>query len=196
MNKAAIEEAIANTKWNLGNEILYRLCREYPMHTEQDVVIAKIWLIGRSYAAPIERRRKYLKIPNDTFYETMVAPKMCGAGIDEWLEGVAEPTGDASLVAHGRLGKLFEAITGLDKRSLASKYLHFHRPESFFLFDSRARQVLARFVRRPRMSAKLPVGCDLEYASFCRRCGDLRTALAELLGRQVTPREVDKVVNE
>jgi len=34
--------------------------------------------------------------------------------------------------------KLFSKISGLNKRSLASKYLHFHVPELFYISDSRA----------------------------------------------------------
>ena len=41
--------------WNLGNEMLYQLCRDYPDHKAPEVITAKVWLIGRSYAAAIER---------------------------------------------------------------------------------------------------------------------------------------------
>jgi hypothetical protein len=38
-----------------GNHILYRMCHKQPGHTNVDVIAGKIWLIGRAYAAAIER---------------------------------------------------------------------------------------------------------------------------------------------
>lgn len=43
--------------WDLGNRVLYDLCQSHPEHTRDDEIVAKIWLIGRSYAASIERRK-------------------------------------------------------------------------------------------------------------------------------------------
>jgi len=66
--------------WNLGNEILYQLCREYPDHKSPEVITAKIWLIGRSYAAAIERGRTVEK-DSDSFYESKVVPKIQASGL-------------------------------------------------------------------------------------------------------------------
>ena len=53
-----VRAAIDNyTPWKLGNDVLYKLCAMHPRHTEDAVIIGKFWLIGRSYAAAIERRR-------------------------------------------------------------------------------------------------------------------------------------------
>ena len=43
--------------WDFGNGILYDMCAIYPAHKSVDQIVAKIWLIGRSYAAAIERRK-------------------------------------------------------------------------------------------------------------------------------------------
>jgi hypothetical protein len=43
--------------WDLGNSVLYDLCRKHPSHKTADEILAKVWLIGRSYAASIERRK-------------------------------------------------------------------------------------------------------------------------------------------
>jgi hypothetical protein len=57
LTKAFVEEALEAQKiWDLGNDTLYRLCAEHPGHTEDHVIIAKTWLIGRAYAAAVERR--------------------------------------------------------------------------------------------------------------------------------------------
>ena len=47
----------ANSRWEYGNSVLYRMCKEQPEHKDIDVIVGKIWLIGRSYAAAIERRK-------------------------------------------------------------------------------------------------------------------------------------------
>src|SRR5438477_314230 len=52
-----VEGALLEKVWDVGNGVLYDLCAANPEHTRDDVIIAKIWLIGRTYAAAIERRR-------------------------------------------------------------------------------------------------------------------------------------------
>ena len=46
-----------NSRYEFGNRILYKMCEEYPLHNDADVLCGKILLIGRSYAAAIERRK-------------------------------------------------------------------------------------------------------------------------------------------
>lgn len=52
---AAIQNYRANlagsTRWGLANQTLYDLCKEYPNHTDADQIVAKLWLIGRSYCS-------------------------------------------------------------------------------------------------------------------------------------------------
>jgi len=49
------EEYLKDQPGFLGNTVLYDLCKSYPRHDEEDVIASKIWLIGRAYAAAIER---------------------------------------------------------------------------------------------------------------------------------------------
>src|SRR3989339_652424 len=62
---------LKNDQWMLGNNILYKMCLDYPLHNNPEEICAKIWLIGRSYAASIERRtiKKHI---NDDFYDYVV----------------------------------------------------------------------------------------------------------------------------
>ena len=46
-----------SSKWAYANSILYEMCSKTPLHNDADVIVGKIWLIGRSYAAAIERRK-------------------------------------------------------------------------------------------------------------------------------------------
>jgi hypothetical protein len=38
------------------DEVLYRLCREYPGHRDRSSLVAKLVLIDRGYSAGLERR--------------------------------------------------------------------------------------------------------------------------------------------
>jgi hypothetical protein len=144
------------TRWDLGNEVLYRLCEEYPRHINEDEILAKIWLVGRSYSAAIERRRESREVSGEAFYTSVVGPKMRLANIDKWLAPLSRhlrPTIEncVDLIdAHKRLTDLFHKITGLEKRSLASKYLHFHFRNLFYIYDSRAAQNLANLAPRSK----------------------------------------------
>jgi hypothetical protein len=77
--QAALE---SESVWDLGNEVLYKLCDDHPGHTANNAIIAKVWLIGRSYAAAIERRREKGEFSGDEFYVKHVAPCIRSSDID------------------------------------------------------------------------------------------------------------------
>lgn len=197
ITKEDIHKVRTRGVWDLGNNILYDMCRSYPGHCKDDEIVAKMWLIGRSYAAAIERCR-IEKLPGVDFYETNVAPKMREKPIDEWLESIhqTDKSGSAKTVEiHKKLMGLFHSITEQDNRSLASKYLHFHKPDNFFIYDSRARQSITKVVPRLTEIPELEAGeFDLEYRDFVRRCVWLRDNVQDTLGIAITPREIDKLL--
>jgi hypothetical protein len=141
--ESLVRKAIQQSPWDAGNKVLYDFCASNPRHEEVPVVLAKVWLIGRAYAAAIERRRNKID-QNDDFYVNEVAPIIIESSIDTWISAAAhfkEPDSSsqhAVLTAHANLTALFKQITNLEKRSLASKYLHFHLPKVVYIFDSRA----------------------------------------------------------
>src|SRR6266852_6048281 len=105
--------------WELGNRVLYDLCRDHPDHARDNEILAKIWLIGRSYSASIERRRILKQIGNE-FYERLVAPAMRQSDLDLWLTTVLKdptPGGPKTISVHKNLMDLFKSITDLEKRS-------------------------------------------------------------------------------
>ena len=71
------------------------MCEDNPLHNEAEVVIGKIWLIGRSYAAAIERRKHADNYQGDDFYYDAVAPKMLEIGdeLDKRIESLKNTTG-------------------------------------------------------------------------------------------------------
>jgi len=183
---------------DLGNQVLYELCAKHPCHRLPDAIVAKVWLISRSYSAAIERRRDAREIV-DSFYEKTVVQAMQGQPIDSWLDSVGagdESGGPRTIEIHKKLTDLFRSITKLEKRSLASKYLHFHKPEAFFIYDGRATRSIAKIVpklsRIPRIEAK---EFDPEYRDFVCRCVWLRESVEKTLGGvRLTPRELDKIL--
>ncbi len=75
LTRSEVDSARLPSVWDLSNEILYDMCRIYPEHDTHEKIIAKIWLIGRSYAASIERKKNAAQI-GDSFYTEVVAPEI------------------------------------------------------------------------------------------------------------------------
>lgn len=187
-----------STRWEFGNSILYEMCAKNPYHNQSDIVVGKIWVIGRSYAAAIERR-KNASNTNDDFYYDIVAPKMLEIGdeLDRRLLQLKDSGGAIRdnvkeiLETHKFLMDTFFELTGFEKRSLASKYLHFHCPELFFIYDSRARTAINRYVKRPDKKVLDSISCDKEYGDFVCRMLELQSFLNEKIGTDQLPRQMD-----
>jgi hypothetical protein len=171
--------------WDLGNDVLYKLCADYPGHAANDAIIAKIWLIGRSYAAAVERRRVKGEFSGDDFYVKCVAPHIRSSDIDAWLQELRQDKrGNAAtaLKVHKQFMDLLNEITQLDKRSFASKYLHFHFPSLFFIYDSRAAKSVGQLVEDRSPRRHFSEGTDTTYARFFSRCEELGRSIRDLIG--------------
>ena len=188
-----------NLRWVYGNSILYRMCKEEPAHNKIDVIVGKIWLIGRSYAAAIERRKNAVD-DGDDFYYDVVAPKLLEIGqeLDDRIARLRNSTRlivddvEEILGTHKFLMDTFYELTGLEKRSLASKYLHFHCPEKFFIYDSRARASIGKLVKRPDKGLLENLSdYDLEYGDYLCRMVELQDYLAKQFGVYERPRKLD-----
>jgi len=171
----------------------------HPLHKETPAVLAKIWLIGRSYAAAIERRRDK-DDQNDNFYIQLVAPTIIHSDIDKWIKStkkyrvVSDKSFDVILSTHAKVTTLFSTISGLEKRSLASKYLHFHLPNLFYIYDTRAveaMRVLSSVVGRARSRT---TDADSEYRKFAEKCLRLKTHIANEFKVLLTPRQLDNLL--
>ena len=99
-----------------------------------------------------------------------------------------------NLETHMRVMELFTEISGLEKRSLASKYLHFHFPARFYIYDSRAAKAIAKLTKPIGRSLPPLREHDNVYARFSLRCQDLKGKIASIAGRHLSPREFDKVL--
>jgi hypothetical protein len=182
--------------WDVGNRVLYKLCKQSPDHSDENAVLAKIWLIGRAYAAAIERRRNKAT-DNESFYLRTVVPKIVNSDIDDWVaETRAKPRCFSTMVAtHGRVTSLFQRISGLEKRSLASKYLHFHLPTIFFIYDARAIEGI-RLIKLPKVKKRslYPKQTDNEYRKFAEKCAALQSLVRQHLGVSLAPRQLDNLL--
>jgi hypothetical protein len=183
--------------WDIGNQTLYGLCRKHPDHKSVEVVVAKMWLIGRSYASSIERRPHKRSTDGDDFYLDTVGPMIRRARLDSSFDAIRklrQPNSTIVLPVHKKLTDVFCEISGLEMRSLASKYLHFHFPRSVYIYDERASRAIRLIQPRVRLQAPRCDSYDKAYARFVQGCGPFHEEMEQLLGRAVTPREVDTVL--
>lgn len=194
-----VTNSMAESVWDFGNNVLYEMCRKHPRHDSDSIILGKIWLIGRSYSAAIERRRGQNNGDTDRFYEDVVVPTVRSSEIDKQFDAIRR-SDIADLPLHLEVHKwltdLFKNISGADKRSLASKYLHFHFPERYFIYDSRAAEsisLLAAPVGRtlPQFGVRAH---DYDYARFVIRCMKLRNQLEGQFGTKVSPRALDSIL--
>jgi hypothetical protein len=189
--------------WDLGNEVLYQLCASHPLHTYLPAVVAKVWLIGRSYAAALERRKSTETAEaNDDFYLKTAAPAIMKSDIDSWIVSARQHSAiglsslTASLEAHRRTTDLFKSISKQDKRSLASKYLHFHVPSMFYIYDSRAVEAMRELSKTVGRVGKKTVAVDNEYRKFAQKCVRLQQYVQDQFSVSLTPRQLDKLLLE
>jgi len=197
LTREAVQNAIdARKDWHLGDGVLYRLCAEHPGHGGDDVILAKIWLIGRAYSVAIERRRVVGEYKGDAFFRKLVAPRIRESSIDFWFQEIRNRPDDKLLVlhVHQKLTRLFESITGINNRSLASKYLHFHFPLRCYIFDRFSATVAKNTVVLDSEIYNDDV--DIDYAGFFYRCELIKEYASKLIGRTLTPKEVDAVLLE
>ena len=132
--------------------------------------------------------------------DKVVAPKMLkiGSELDERInklkqfEYITKENLKDIVNTHLFLTNIFSDITGLNKRSLASKYLHFHVPNMFYIYDSRAIQGARDYIM-PNKELKTwlaPFG-DKEYIELVIRLYTFQKYVADQFGLSVTPRVID-----
>jgi len=183
--------------WGLGNDVLYKLCKDHPHHKTTDEIGAKIWLIGRAYAASIERR-KIKEAINDDYYDCRVIPMIKKSGIDQWIKN-SKDSKDC-LSAHKKTTNLFRKISGLEKRSLASKYLHFHKPDKFFIYDSRVAGAINNLleilkIKYPKHKTSSKT-YDRNYSHFFNKCLVAQKEILKRYNQKLKPRELDTLLIE
>ncbi|HMK18317.1 MAG TPA: hypothetical protein VK492_08960 [Chitinophagaceae bacterium] len=200
-----IKNAKQESPWDFGNKILYNLCKKHYSHKQDQYIITKVLFIGRIYAAAIERRKIKKKDINDNFYIHTIVPKFKKSRLDYHLNELKKLKQTTSiniqevLQTHGYLTSTLKTITDLDKRSFVSKYLHFHLPEFFFIYDSRAATAIRQFCSQVPKDLKHFIhidGVDTEYAKFFCKCFELKKRIKAHYKISLTPRQLDRLLIE
>lgn len=190
--------------WSVSDSVLYQLCQEYPNHRDTKGVTAKMLLIGRTYAATAERGRSAGPNPessNDTFYTVELPKAIKASRLDAIMtkvrshQRITPANAEAILTAHTDLMNTLRGLTGVSKRSLASKYLHFHEPDLFFIFDTRAVCAMRTVAKRKRKRGeRLGWHVDQQYAAFVEAALSLRDDLEAEFDIQLRPRHIDRIL--
>lgn len=207
ISKLQISNYRTRKHWDFGNKILYELCKDNPQHDKDEVILTKVLFIGRVYAAAIERRKnkKQDDIGNDNFYIDKVAPTFRNSQLDKrlsQLKPLKKLTAEnlqQVLETHFYLLTTLSKITDMEKRSFCSKYLHFHLPELFFIYDSRAVSALRQFISRVPKElysiTKLKT-VDEEYAKFVCKCFALKSNFENVHKTTLSNRQLDNLLIE
>ena len=103
------------------------------------------------------------------------------------------------LQTHKYLTGIIHKITDLDKRSFSSKYLHFHLPELFFMYDGRTVNSIRQFVRSVPSDLKNILqseSIDYEYAKYFCKCYYLKSNIENEYHQALKNRDLDNLLIE
>ena len=179
-------------QWSQGREALRQLCAR--PHSDVNATVSKLWLIGRSHSASLDRTH----LGPDPARYTKTAEQLCTIGLDRLLRAI-RGCGEAYDERHVDLIQTaVEAVTTVLfntteqwKLSLASKYLHYHAA-SVPMYDSISRRHYASFTER-RQQAAVATRSD----AYGRHLARFLTVRARLLAhglKPVTARTLDDFV--
>lgn len=203
--KKQLDLARQKNVWDFGNAILYKLCKDNFKHDLDDHILTKVLFIGRIYAAAVERRKNKSNNINDDFYIDTVAPTFRKSKLDDKLSELKIVKIEnfenvkSVLQTHYFLTSMLKKITALDKRSFSSKYLHFHLPDLFYIYDSRAVTALRQFTSQVPKDLKHMLeleNIDSEYSKFYCKCFDLKRQIKAEFNIDLTNRQLDNLLIE
>lgn len=203
LNLTRIKNAQKINLWQFGNEILYKLCNDQFEHKIDKYILTKVLFIGRIYAAAVDRRKNKNKIQNDDFYIDGIIPVFKKSTLDKRLKKLKNMnvmdsnTIKYALETHNYLVNILQEITDLNKRSFGSKYLYFHIPEMFFIYDSRVIKGIRKFKNKIPLEYQSILeldNIDSKYAKFYIKCFELKNQITLKYGIYLTNREIDNLL--
>ncbi|MCL2208960.1 MAG: hypothetical protein FWB89_02235 [Treponema sp.] len=191
------EEDLIKSEYNiekLANDILYDMCKKYPSHINKEEIYTKLWLIGRSYSAALERNKSEEKSEN-IYLKTIDELIKIGKTLDDKIQKLQPIINDITLYSalnvHKEIVDIFHKTTEQKNRSLASKYLHFHRPDVFYIYDSNASYSLKNCVKGSIPSNN---SYDNDYLKFCKKAFELKMKINENFNRDFDTRQIDNLL--
>jgi hypothetical protein len=177
-------------EWSTLDSVHYRLCREYPHHTELSSVFAKVLIIGRTYSTGVQRQLKKGETISEVAklfvdqHKTMDNLLAALPSVRERLDGQSLRS---VVEVHGHVVALLKPITRRSRstRAFVAKYLHFHNP-IVPIYDSYANSNLTA-LRQWTDAYKVfeePENADREYMWYVMR---LLSLFNELINQRLQP---------
>lgn len=189
LTREFITDALSQSILDPKVRALYDLCFLHRHHQRGEIVADKLRLITRLYAdSPAW--------PGKNFSAEVTAHNLSRSPVDSWFGALstAEELNSALLLElHKRLMGVFAEQTEDEARSLASKYLHFHFPELFYVYDTRIATAISLLMEGDCGFLAL-AEFDAPYGRFHACCRRLTERIAPLVGRRLSPRELDRVL--
>ncbi|TCJ15802.1 hypothetical protein EZJ19_06200 [Parasulfuritortus cantonensis] len=183
-----IADVLAESVLDPRTRALYELCFMHRTHFQDEIVADKLRMIVRVCA------ERGVEVPG--FSPEFAAHRLGQSGVDRWFAGIATAERiDPALMfeMHKRVMDVFADMPADQARSVASKYLHFHFPELYFIYDGRV-AAAAYALGSGDCGYLARSEHDPEYGRFFSCCRKLVERLAEPAGRRLTPRELDRVL--
>jgi hypothetical protein len=168
---------------------LYEMCFLHRNHFQDEVVADKLRLIARLFAegGPVA----------SAFSAEATAHGLGQSGIDRWFGALATAEQiDAALLleVHKRVMDVFAAMPEAEARAMAARYLHFHFPELFYIHDSVLERAARSLTEGGACGYLALAQHDPAYGRFFACCRRLTERLVPLVGRRLSPRELDRVL--
>lgn len=186
---------------SFSNQILYEMCSAHPNHDDSETIQGKLMLIGRTYSASLERktpeeyRNKLYPLVGDAIVKSDI-----GTQIDKLKNKEIEAVDSNDIETIGQILNLHSYFintltkyTRINKRSLASKYLHFHLPNMIYIYDSRARTAL-HHIHPDKVPHPFNSGVDYSYANFFVKILTVRDAINQTYHKPLDPRQMDNLL--
>lgn len=164
--------------FSFGKKMLLDMCRQSD-HKDVRTTASKLWLVGRSHAAALERGKIEGEGGYIATYLAVARAIVKDFRLAELVRSLRRPVPASRLYdeehladiqeACARLATIFERHTGQWKISLASKYLHFHAPV-VPIYDAISVGALTRLVRKSELpKAALDCWGDAGYGRHLAR---------------------------
>lgn len=183
-----IADVLTHAVVDTRTRALYELCFLHRHHFQDEIVADKLRMMVRLCADG--------GLPVSGFSPEYAALRLRCSGVDHWFAGIASAESlDEALVfeMHKRMMDVFGDLPVELARSIASKYLHFHFPELFYLYDRRVAAAASSLGQRD-CGYLARAEHDPEYGRFYACCRKLTDRLAGVVGRRLRPRELDRVL--
>jgi hypothetical protein len=189
LSREFITDALSQSILDPKVRALYELCFMHRHHLRDEIVADKLRLISRLYGDTMAWQ-------DAAFSAESAAHHLSRSPVDRWFGALATAEQlDSGLLLelHKRLMAVFNDLSDDEARALASRYLHFHFPELFHVYDSRIATAITLLMDGDCGFLAL-AEFDPAYGRFHACCRKLTERITPLVGRRLSPRELDRVL--